>query len=230
MSEREYAAGILLRAAGIYPPCAENKETLRRFIEEELLWGRRIHTVGKKDIKRSLREQVLDSIDLLAFASEALSGRGNDSTGKDEPFRGWDGMRVADIGTGFGFPGVVWKIAQPAMAMTLFERKEKAALFLDRICRKLGLDGTEIEHGDAGAAEVTGGFGLAVSKASGRLSYLLPIVERLLVSGGTYITIKQSGWRREMEGAAADRFELTASRRAAGGRGELLAFKAIAAE
>ena len=101
-----------------------------------------------------------------------------------------NGIRAADIGSGYGFPGIVWKIIRPDIDITLFERKEKAALLLERIIRNLDLSGIRVE-GEAKIGSEHEPFCLVVSKAAGRLSSMLPLAEELLTPSGSYVTIKE---------------------------------------
>lgn len=52
--------------------------------------------------------------------------------------------RLADIGTGAGFPGLPLKILRPMMQLTLVESIEKKAAFLRHITETLGLDGVTV--------------------------------------------------------------------------------------
>jgi len=55
-----------------------------------------------------------------------------------------ENCRLADVGTGAGFPGLALKIALPAAHVILIESNKKKAAFLAEVVRKLGLDGVEI--------------------------------------------------------------------------------------
>jgi 16S rRNA (guanine527-N7)-methyltransferase len=52
--------------------------------------------------------------------------------------------RLADIGTGAGFPGLPLKILRPDMQITLVESIEKKAAFLRHLSTTLGLDGVTV--------------------------------------------------------------------------------------
>ena len=49
------------------------------------------------------------------------------------------GMRMIDIGTGAGFPGVPIKIVYPEVSMVLLDSLNKRVLFLQDVIRELGL-------------------------------------------------------------------------------------------
>ena len=53
-------------------------------------------------------------------------------------------IRVADIGSGAGFPGIPIKIIRPEIEMYLVEPTKKKCAFLNHIVRRLGLKKTEV--------------------------------------------------------------------------------------
>jgi 16S rRNA (guanine527-N7)-methyltransferase len=60
-----------------------------------------------------------------------------------------DGLQVADIGTGAGFPGLPLKIYRPGIILTLVESLEKRVKFLQEVVASLGLNETLVIHARA---------------------------------------------------------------------------------
>jgi 16S rRNA (guanine(527)-N(7))-methyltransferase RsmG len=161
-------------------------ERMRAFLKEVLEWGDRIHLVGRGDIAGNIERQAADSAELLRiFEKNGMRSREEGSS--------LIHLRVADIGSGAGFPGMVWKILSPGLHVFLFERKKKIAAFLERTARRVGLEGLEVLDFDAAkySGEALEGM---VSKASGRLESMLPLASSLLAEGGVYITVKGKDW------------------------------------
>jgi len=52
--------------------------------------------------------------------------------------------RLADVGSGGGFPGMPLKIVRPDMELTLIESNQKKARFLEAVVEELNLDGVEV--------------------------------------------------------------------------------------
>ncbi len=52
--------------------------------------------------------------------------------------------KVADVGTGAGFPGVVWKIVKPELEVSLIEPTGKRCTFLNEVIQQLGLENIHV--------------------------------------------------------------------------------------
>ena len=168
-----------LAKAGFSDLAPAARQKLEGYAKEVSLWGERMHLVGRSRIGGNLELLILDSLLLLRAAPESAR----------------EARKTADIGSGAGFPGIVWKIVRPDLDITLFERRLKAGLFLERIVTLLGLEGIRVVAEDAAGWREAGVFDLVVSKAAGRFRDVLPMAERLLAPNGAYLTIKGLGWK-----------------------------------
>ena len=118
-----------------------------------------------------------------------------------------DSLRLIDVGTGAGFPGIPLKIVRPDLKLTLLDSLKKRVHFLETVVEALGLEGAECLHGRAEEAARQSAlrerFDIAVSRAVARLpvlaEYLLPFVR----IGGTAIALK--GFHSEEEAKEAER-------------------------
>src|ERR1700680_4150486 len=55
-----------------------------------------------------------------------------------------ENCRLADVGTGAGFPGLALKIACPSIYVTLIESNKRKCAFLSEVVRNLGFSDVEI--------------------------------------------------------------------------------------
>ncbi len=185
---------------------------VNNFVSEYLHWASRIHLVSRRDPPSSLATQIVESIHMLDFAENLLPAR------EGEP------CRVADVGTGYGFPGLVWSLLREELAMTLIERKDKCVSFLEMMIPRLGVGGVVVVKANAGRADIPQRFDLVTTKAAGRLSEALPIAASLIRGSGLYVTIKEVAWEWEMEAVDPGEMTLISTRDLPGKTGVLLAF------
>lgn len=112
-------------------------------------------------------------------------------------------LKVLDLGTGAGFPGIPLKIVFPELEITLMDSLNKRVLFLQDVISSLQLQNIEAIHGRAEEAarnkKYREGFDLCVSRAVANIStlseYCLPFVK----IGGSFISYKSSTIEDELE-------------------------------
>lgn len=108
-------------------------------------------------------------------------------------------QKVADIGSGAGFPGIVLKIFFPQLTMVLIEANQKKVNFLKLVINTLDLEGIEVVSDRAEQYSVLHQeeFEIIVSRAVAYLDIILELGVQMLKVEGTYILLK--GPRAEEE-------------------------------
>ena len=104
------------------------------------------------------------------------------------------GDSVIDVGTGAGFPGLVMKIAEPGINLTLLDSLNKRIGFLKTVSEEAGINDINFVHSraeDAGINPVyREKYDVAIARAVANMStlseYLLPFVK----VGGYFIALK----------------------------------------
>jgi len=144
-------------------------EALRIYEKELLDWNERISLTAIRDSEGVRTKHFLDSLTIhLAWERHTPP------------------VRMIDVGTGAGFPGLILKLIWPTTQVTLVESVHKKADFCRHIIARLGLEGVTVL---SERAEIVGqdpahrhGYDLAVARAVARMpilmEYLLPLVHR----------------------------------------------------
>ena len=109
--------GIVLDSSGA--------EALLKLVDALELGNAQFNLTAIRDRSSMLRKHVLDSLTVQPYL------RGN---------------RVADIGTGAGFPGLPLAIVNPERRFTLVEATGKKARFTEQTAVQLGLDNVQVVH------------------------------------------------------------------------------------
>ncbi|MFZ0953560.1 MAG: 16S rRNA (guanine(527)-N(7))-methyltransferase RsmG [Candidatus Sulfotelmatobacter sp.] len=91
--------------------------------------------------------------------------------------------RVADLGSGAGFPGVPIKIWAPNIALTLIESNQKKATFLRELARTITLTDVNIQNARAEALPPST-YNVVTLRAVERLPKALPVAAMLLAPNG----------------------------------------------
>ncbi len=113
--------------------------------------------------------------------------------------------RLADIGTGAGFPGIPLKILRPDLQITLVDSLNKRITFLETVVKELGLSQVTCIHGRAEELgrnnQYREKFDLVTSRAVANLrvlgEYCLPLVK----PGGRFLALKAEGVDEELSDA-----------------------------
>ncbi|MEM7627115.1 MAG: 16S rRNA (guanine(527)-N(7))-methyltransferase RsmG [Planctomycetota bacterium] len=107
---------------------------------------------------------------------------------------GGDGLKLIDIGTGAGLPGVPLAIARPDVGVTLVEATGTKAAFLQSVIDTLGLTnaGVAQERAENVGQDVAhrGKYDVAVSRAVGPLPVVLEYSLPMLKVGGKVLAMK----------------------------------------
>jgi len=114
-------------------------------------------------------------------------------------------LRVADIGTGAGFPGLPLAIAAPAWEVSLMDSLQKRVKFLQHVTTALGIEKTSCLHTraeDAGQASAhRERYDAVVSRAVARLAVLSEYALPLVKVGGTFLALKGPAAEEEVKEA-----------------------------
>jgi 16S rRNA (guanine527-N7)-methyltransferase len=132
-------------------------------------WGARMNLTAIRDREQQLTKHVLDSLSIRPWLR---------------------GERIADLGSGAGFPGIPLAVVDPARHFALIEATGKKCDFLRRVAAELVLANVEIVQSRAETYRPPLRFGTVVARAVGPIAGLVRRGGHLVAGGGRLLAMK----------------------------------------
>jgi 16S rRNA (guanine527-N7)-methyltransferase len=151
---------------------------------ELLQWNTKTNLISENSSQDIITHHFLDSLTALQFIPKPNAS-------------------VIDVGCGAGFPGIPLKIAMPDLEIYLLEANRKKVSFLKHILRLLNLSPAVVIHDRVEnimkKVLYKGEFDILISRATYKLSELLPLGEFFLVPEGQLIALKGPNVDKEIK-------------------------------
>lgn len=116
------------------------------------------------------------------------------------------GKSLIDVGTGAGFPGMVLKIMEPSLKLTLLDSLEKRLTWLAEVCAELGLTDVAFVHARAEEQSLDPAFreqfDFATARAVASMNTLSEICLPFVKVGGQFLAMKSIESTEEVNQAA----------------------------
>ena len=111
--------------------------------------------------------------------------------------------KVIDVGSGAGFPGMVWKIVRPELKMTLLEPTQKRCRFLNEVIRQLDLKEIEVisERAEDHVRKKREYYDTVTARAVANMNVLSELCLPLLREKGAFIAMKGAAGKEELRAA-----------------------------
>jgi 16S rRNA (guanine527-N7)-methyltransferase len=148
---------------------AERGERLLRLVDELELGNAQFNLTAIRDRPGMLHKHVLDSLSLQPYLR---------------------GGRVADIGTGAGFPGLPLAIVNPERRFTLVEATGKKARFVEQTAQVLGCGNVQVVHSRAENYRPFELFDTVVARALSSLADFAAYAGHLCAPDGRLLAMK----------------------------------------
>jgi 16S rRNA (guanine527-N7)-methyltransferase len=145
------------------------------YIDILLRWNARVNLTAIRDPEEIITRHFGESL----FAAKLLFPEKTDA---------YSAVRVADLGSGAGFPGIPIKLWAPGISLTLIESNHKKATFLREIVRALTLTNVDIQS-VRGETLPCASFDVVTLRAVERFETALPIAANLVSSGGRLVLL-----------------------------------------
>jgi len=142
---------------------------LMRLLTELGEWNTRFNLTAIRDPAEMVDKHLLDSLSI----QPQLHGR-----------------RLADIGTGAGFPGLPLAVINPRRAFTLVEATGKKARFVRHAIETLGIGNAEVIQARAETWRPPVPFDCVIARALGRLADFIRVAGHLCARDGRMLAMK----------------------------------------
>lgn len=170
-------------------------EKFHLFADLLLEWNERLNLTALTEPEDIAYKHFLDSLYLLPFLTPAPPG-----------------LKLLDLGTGAGFPGIPLKIMRPQLPIVLADAQQKRLNFLTEVIKTLELENISVLHGRAEdwgrAPGCRESFTWVTARAVAPLPVLAEYALPLVAPGGLLLAAKGSGAEQELALAAGALREL----------------------
>jgi len=151
-------------------------EELTQYLELLMRWRPHLNLTGLRDAERMLDVLIVESLDFL----------------QGDFLR--PGMRLLDLGTGAGVPGIPLAVCRSDVHVTLLDRSEKKITFLHRVITSLHLKNCQpccsTAEDLARRLRSQEHFDVVVSRGVGSVAHLMRLTAPLLKPGGRVLLRK----------------------------------------
>lgn len=168
----------------------EQYNQFNEFMSYMLKWNKRVKLTSITGEENIIDKHFIDSLSI--FLSDKLQNRE---------------MKIMDLGTGGGFPGIPIKFINPKVFLTLLDARLKKIEYLQHLIEDFDLSDTEAIHG---RAEELGqdflyreAYDIVVARAVSNMSVLVEYALPFVKPGGYFIAMKSSDIEEELEEAKA---------------------------
>jgi 16S rRNA (guanine527-N7)-methyltransferase len=189
--QQQLAAGVAALALAL-PDGAEAKLLVYLALLDK--WNRVYNLTAVRDTGRMVSHHLLDSLAAVATFDalgverspspqpSLLQGEGANAMPKT--------IKVLDVGSGGGLPGIPLAIARPELQVTLIDSIAKKTAFLLQAKTELGLDNLTVVTGRVEDFHPQVGFDIITSRAFSDLREFATLTRHLLNPGGRWLAMK----------------------------------------
>jgi 16S rRNA (guanine527-N7)-methyltransferase len=161
-------------------------EQFETYYRELVDWNNRVNLTAIVDYEEVQTKHFVDSL------TATLAFKRTD---------GLTDLKLIDVGTGGGFPGIPLKLLLPGISLTLLEATRKRTVFLEHVKDVLKLEGVDVVVGRAEdiarRSDHRERYDVAVSRAVAALPTLLELTVPFCRIGGTFVAMKQTAAKEE---------------------------------
>jgi 16S rRNA (guanine527-N7)-methyltransferase len=114
------------------PAADEGVERLLAYLDLLSKWNRAYNLSAVRDPQQMVHQHLLDCLAALPPLDRHLQGRPD--------------VRILDVGSGAGLPGVVWALMRPSWSVCCVDAVAKKASFVRQVAAELAISNLHAEH------------------------------------------------------------------------------------
>jgi 16S rRNA (guanine527-N7)-methyltransferase len=164
-------------------------ERLMAYISLLVKWNASYNLTAVREPAAMVSHHLLDSLAVLPHL----------------PLEGAAEIRIADVGSGAGLPGIPLALARPQWRVALVEANQKKAAFLRQAKIELGLENVEVHEARVESLQPARRFSLVISRAFADLAEFVSACRHLLAPGGVLAAMKGKYPEAELAGVPGAR-------------------------
>lgn len=160
-----------MRLLGVDLPCG-SQARLQRYVDLLAKWNGVYNLTAIREPERMVTHHVLDALAVLPHLPSRQT------------------LRVLDVGSGGGVPGVPLAIARPQWHVTLLDSNSKKTTFLTQAAIELGLDNVDVATARVETLEPWAPYDVVISRAFSELAGFALGSSRHLAPDGVLAAMK----------------------------------------
>lgn len=151
-------------------------------------WNKVYNLTAVREPQAMLTQHLVDSLSLIPALRRHANG---------------EALRMMDVGSGGGLPGVVVAICDPSIDVTCVDAVAKKATFIKQVAAEIGLPNLHGEHSRVEALDAAP-FDLITSRAFASLLDFTTLTRQHLKSGAIWLAMKGQHPAEELAALPAD--------------------------
>ena len=177
------AAGVVALGLGLDDATQARLLSYLALLEK---WNRTHNLTSVRDAVRMVSQHLLDSLAVLPHLPSP------------------DGMRLVDVGSGGGLPGIPLAISRRQWHVALVDSNQKKSAFLRQAVAELGLLNAEVVMKRAETYVAEKPFDVAISRGLSKLAQFVQLAAPMVAVGGRLVAMKGAYPRAEIAALAPE--------------------------
>lgn len=174
---------------------SRQKDQIHLYVDALLQWNQ-MNLTAVNEVNEVMERHIEDSLAIIPPIQNSYISSCNNS---------FDNLRIVDVGSGAGLPGLVLAVACPGWEVTLVESMNKRCLFLEHAVSLIGLSNVQVVRERAEKlgqdSNFRERFDVAVARAVAEMKVLAEYCLPLVRVGGLFVAAKGHNPQDEVKSA-----------------------------